>query len=248
MSSKIQHEVSLVILVALFMAHASLCHGCKKGCAMCKFGRLKQTWRLRLGESPEGEKHWLAARFTKKGFGVGCRVCAAKGLHTAFARFAVTSKDELQLITFKRHQNSRAHQESLGKLVPAAKDRLKPAADLFLDLLHARQERRTLAEISRSFKVNRHRVRKMQFCLAESHRHYVRLFLKQARCIALHTDAREGRLVTRFAATTRQLKQLKGTLPFQKQHKSTAKGLAESMEKSLVDLCTPYLGALPSSH
>ena len=230
------------------MAHASLCHGCKKGCAMCKFGRLKQTWRLRLGESPEGEKHWLAARFTKKGFGMGCRVCAAKGLHTAFARFAVTSKDELQLITFKRHQNSRAHQESLGKLVPAAKDRLKPAADLFLDLLHARQERRTLAEISRSFKVNRHRGRKMQFCLAESHRHYVRLFLKQARCIALHTDAREGRLVTRFAATTRQLKQLKGTLPFQKQHKSTAKGLAESMEKSLVDLCTPYLGALPSSH
>ena len=206
--------VCLVTCVALVMGHARFCHGCKKGCGMCKFRRLKQTWKLRLGKTQQGDEHWLAARFTKKGWGVGCRVCAAKGLHTPFARFALTSRQEIQLINFKRHQNSRAHQESLGNEVPTAADRLRPAVDLFLELLHARQERRAMAEISRSLKVNRQRVRKMQFCLAEGHRHYVRLFFKQARCVAFHTDAREGRLVTRFAATTRRLKQLRGTLPF----------------------------------
>ena len=114
------------------MAHASLCHGCKKGCAMCKFGRLKQTWRLRLGESPEGEKHWLAARFTKKGFGVGCRVCAAKGLHTAFARFAVTSKDELQLITFKRHSELPGTSRVLGQTGPRGEGPLEACSGPFL--------------------------------------------------------------------------------------------------------------------
>ena len=103
-----------------------------------------------------------------------------------------------------------------------------------------------LSEIAASLKLNRQRLLKMQFCLAESHRHYVRLFLKKAKCIVLHADAKGGRLVTRFSATAARLRHLRGTLPFQKDHNSIAKGLAAAMQQSLTDLCTPYVGAKPS--
>jgi hypothetical protein len=87
----------------------------------------------------------------------------------------------------------------------------------------------------------------MQFCLAEACRSFVRLRLKRAKCIVLHQDARGRRLLTRFVAATANLRVLKGTLPCPKRHKSTSQGICAATEYSLTALCTPFLGAPPSS-
>ena len=164
------------------------------------------------------------ATTTKRGWGVGCRACAGNKIRSSLGLFRLRNVKQLQLITFRLHQQSVVHQMCLGKDVPAATARLAPLASKFQEVLEARRGRRSLSEIAASLKVNRQRLLKMQFCLAESHRHYVRLFLKKAKCIVLHTDAKGGRLVTRFSATTARLRHLRGTLPFQKEHNSTAKG------------------------
>ena len=234
------------------------CNGCAGAeCAVCKFRRLQHRWKLRLQEQQQqqqlllgaklpsagGESSagcWLSHKISKRGWGVGCKICAAKGLKSSFARFAIRSTKYLQFGILQRHAETAEHRRALGlKVVAAAGSRHK---DVFQKVLFARRERQSLRGMNRSLKMSLPRLKMLEFVLAESARKYQRAKLRQARTIVLHQDARGKRLLTRFVAATAKLEVFRGTLPLSRKHRGSAGGLCAATEESLKAWCTPYHG------
>lgn len=111
----------------------------------------------------------------------GIRVGKAKGLRTAWGRFAIRSMHQVQLISFQRHQQSAQHRRASG--VSGEMERMRaPAPKQFKKVLKLRREAGSLRAMEKKF-VCCNKIRKMQFCLAEASRHFLRLRLRRSQAI-----------------------------------------------------------------
>ena len=124
-----------------------------------------------------------------------------------------------------------------------------PSESMFRTIIEERQAgaravRRTIAGVGSKTKIVR-----MQYCAAEAMRFWQRGCLKQATCLATHTDARAKRLTVRFAACGPGLDSYRGLLGHADYVKSAPSQtdkttqLATAFQEVLEHFCTEFKGA-----
>ena len=76
-------------------------------------GRDKLKWIKR--RTAARQDHGCNLVLSGKIFSAGCKVCADVGLHTVWARFEIRSSTCLQMINFKRHEESLNHKSAMSR-------------------------------------------------------------------------------------------------------------------------------------
>ena len=85
----------------------------KQMCAPCKWRRFGPQWQdlLRRSHLKNNELHIcpIIRAPANEGFAVGCDLCAIAGMKDQFAKFNVRTADHIQLVSLRRHCESRKH-------------------------------------------------------------------------------------------------------------------------------------------
>ena len=223
---------------------------CKdRDCARCKYIRLAPRWkkkcRLMYGSTSIGS--WIGdKRENNEWKGAGCIVCNQSGDSNAFARFEIASIGQLQLINFETHQQCKGHRQATAKFFgkPFAEEHDAPSTDAFRKVLRYRREgnplRAGIVGVGHAKKL-----KKMQWCLAESLREIDAKHFRKALSVAVHMDGKGHRLGATYAILTSDLVLRRGVLGHTNLHKQGRGTIAivNSMKQVLEDACTKHLGA-----
>ena len=223
------------------LKHMVQCKLAPSSCSRCCYTLRQHRWARRC-RLPSGDT-WLCSAESAGAWGIGCRVCHRSGAKSAWARLAVANS--VQLCNVMAHASSASHQKAvasfLGGRVPGRAMQPDGAPPL-----SAFQAVRTHTISGQALNVplpavgTGKKLRRMQYCLAEAKRVILRKRLASSHAIAIHQDARGKRLVVRFAAVTRQLRVLRGTLG---QANHLRLGLVGATRAILSRFCTAYWGA-----
>ena len=227
--------------------HQLLCKD--QDCARCKYIRLAPRWkkkcRLMYGSTSIGS--WIADKMENNEWkGAGCTVCNGSRTSNAFARFEIASRGQLQLINFETHQHCKGHRQAVAKFFgkPFADRQDAPSTDAFRKVLRYRREgnplRAGIVGVAHAKKL-----RKMQWCLAESLREIDAKYFRKALSVAVHMDGKGHRLGATYALLTSDLQLRRGVLGFTNLHKQGRGSIAivNSLKRVLEEACTKHIGA-----
>ncbi len=151
---------------------------------------------------------WLFARVHDgTGFALGCKACHLARRKTEFGEIQLASVRQVKNERLRKHEDSLEHQQAVATLVgdslqqgdvdDAIASRAAPPARAFREVWDARcKPGRTpdIPGIGGRFKVKR-----MMYCLYEAIVMNDRELIRQAECMATHSDGRAKRLSIRFA-------------------------------------------------
>ena len=156
-------------------------------------------------------------------FGVGCKACHIAGVQSQYGYARLSTCSQLRAAKFQKHAESLVHLKAVaslfdseninGKVASIEDAQSAPAEADFHDLLDAR--RSGACSLDRLQKTcGREKSRRMQFCLAEAKRMFLRTHLSKSHVLATHTDGKDHRLTVRFAASIRgpPVHTMRGTL------------------------------------
>ena len=178
--------------------------------------------------------------------GAGCIVCQGTSTSNSFARFEIASRGQLQLINFEAHQHCKTHRQGVAKFFgkPFADRHYAPSTDAFRKVLRYRREGNPLRAGIVGV-ANAKKLRKMQWCLAESLREIDATYFRKALSVAVHMDGKGHRLGATYALLTSDLQLRRGVLGFTNLHKQGRGSLAivNSLSRVLEEACTKHIGA-----
>jgi hypothetical protein len=221
--------------------HVAACLDGFKQCGQCWYGKMHAKWRSRFP--------WLDSATCDGVWGAGCKLCARAGAQSSFAAYAVNSRICLQAQNLKHHsatkQHIRAVQLSLN-MQPAADPKAMPSESNLQKVLEHRLAGQSLRSglpgVAAGSKLKR-----MQWCLAESKRDMHREFLAKASSVALHYDESLGNLSVFFTASNAHLKVRQGLMAVLPSGNGSA-DIALRVKRAVTIMCTRGLGAPPRRH
>ena len=215
-----------------------------------KWAQAVALWQadLPLCDTDRNPGSWLVV--CASGASVACRACKPTkrswsvklegGIHTVHKKIV-------------KHASSKSHQWACAALSDQANDLVSnprcPSELMFRKVIEERQAgaravRRSIAGVGSKTKIVR-----IQYCAAEAVRFLQRETLKQAKCLATHTDARAKRLTVRFAACGPGLESSRGLLGHADYVKSAPSQpdkttqLVTAFQEVLEHFCTEFKGA-----
>ena len=216
--------------------------------ARCKFHRCKDKWEKELLVDPDepGLGSWLTEENPGNGrdhWGAGCLICKAPtaSKKSQWAKCTVRTTAFLQIQNLRVHGHSTNHKDALAKVFGGTSSvdaRLSPSMQEFKDVLSMRSVPGNSLRSADIEGMERKKIPRLMFCLAEAHRRLEREFLLKAASIVLHQDARAGRLLIRYSACSTDLQVMKGCLGHDRGFGSTAEDVCRAVERVLRKFCT----------
>ena len=172
---------------------------------------------------------------------LGCRVCQAAQVDSEFARGKIPIRTA-QMTTIKNHISSQRHIESLKPIANTTPTYIAPSFDTFSKALRFARDGKTPTEIQGVACAGK--IRKIKYCLAEGVRLVNMEILRKSVVVALHCDARKGRLAVRFTSCGGCLKPwsgLLGTTSLVDKFSSDAIGISRAIKSIIDSACTTFL-------
>eukprot|EP00435_Cladocopium_sp_Y103_P029235 s4114_g7.t1 len=169
--------------------------------ATAKWERLRDQWRSRFPLDPQDPSagSWLQAR--KSPWGVGCKACHECGCESSFASFGVKTEAALQLVNFQKHANNRHHKAAVESYllgdVDAAGINSSPSKTEFLEILGRIKKGQPTWTLNKE--------KRLTWCLAEALKTLDQRSLEEASAIGLYRDERNGRVLVRCRAVSKNL-------------------------------------------
>jgi hypothetical protein len=215
-----------------------------------KWARAVARWQatLPLCDSDRNLGSWLVV--CDNGAAVGCRACTPTKRGWSVKLEGQVNKVQKKII---KHASAKSHQWARNELSGHADDSVSdphcPSEEMFRKVIEERQAgaravRRSIAGVGTKRKIVR-----IQYCAAEAMRFLQRETLRQAKCLATHTDSRAKRLTVRFAACGSGLVGSRGLLGHADYVKSApiqpdkTTQLAMAFQEVLEHFCTEFKGA-----
>ncbi len=198
-----------------------------QNCPECLWLRLRRGWRTRFA--------WCAAGYANGKFGIGCVLCAHattkytphRGSGRSFAQFEITAATGSHLW---RHARTKQHRAAM-MMEPAG-----PTAEEMEACWKKLQEGGSARDYGQASDCKS----LMRWCLSEAVLERLRGFLRKAKSIVLCRDEREGRLLVRFRAATRDMRCKTGVLGLAKGYgPQSGENIVHATRDLLRTFCTP---------
>ena len=203
------------------------------------FKKKKALWCSRTlidTEKPELGS-WLTEGVNAGRWGIGCRICCATGKSalTKWACFGVRGKS-VRWCNIQRHGQSPFHLQQLGQQPTASGAGAPRTSDFRAVLEH--KARGNMSDCGLPAVASGEKVQLMAWCLSEAQKDSEQACLRNAQCIAIHQDAREGVLMVRYTSVDHRLSCHAGLLGLAQDFGTKSKDVYNATLQIMRSFCT----------